>query len=313
MKRPSTPEAAIEKFRWHMTNQTASKNRTVQDYCSTLGVIVRFFRKNGRTCFPWEITQKDVIWLLNSMVERNLKVSTRKSYITPLKLWCSYYDNNEPSKLKIKWPKDTRPNADWITEGQAKNLLTLEMTPYEELLVHCELCLGMRRIEVLRLTIHSFKGNYVNILGKGPQDGKPRTMPYHRDTAKVLARYMRYRQAIISVAMSKRPRTTVVPDDLLIFLKGYTLKTYSEKGSGLDAWLKKLGQRIDYPDLSNHTLRRTFGRTMFYSIVFRSNNNRESALVVVAAMMGIDEIKVLIDYLGINLDDMTEAMEVFSL
>jgi len=313
-RRPLTPEAAIENFRWYLTTQTPAKERTVNDYCATLKVIVRFFRKEGRDCLPWEITQGDVLWLLDSMIERNLKVATRKSYITPLKLWCSYYKNEEPSKLKIRWPKDMRPNADWLREEQARDLLAQEMEPFEELFVHCELCLGMRRIEVLRLTIQSFKGSYVNILGKGPQDGKPRLMPYHRDTAMVLARYMRYRQSVVALATSKKPRSTIVPEDLLIYLKGHTIKTYSEKGSGPDAWLKRLGQLIGYVMLSNHTLRRTFGRTMYRSIIARSAGpNREAALVVVGVMMGIEDVRVLIDYLGINLDDMAEAMEVFAL
>lgn len=313
MRRPSTPEAAIEKFCWHLTNETSNKKRTVNDYCSTLGVIVRFFRDHGRECFPWEVGKEDIIWLLDMMIKRNLKVSTRKSYVTVLKLWCSYYGNEEPSKFKIKWPKDTRPNADWINESQAKNLLAQEMTPCEELLVHCELCLGMRRIEVLRLTVHSFQGSYIDILGKGAQDGKPRRMPYHPDTARVLTRFFNYRNALIALASARRPKTTVVPDNLLIFLKGYVLKTYSEKGSGLDAWLKKLGMKIGYPDLSHHTLRRMFGRTMFKSLISKPNSNREGVLVLISAMMGIDDIRVLIEYLGINLDDMAEAMEAFLL
>lgn len=76
-----------------------------------------------------------------------------------------------------------RPDVDW---------LTLPMSPVQQLIVHCELCLGMRRVEVLWLKTDSFVGDYVDILGKGHQSGKPRRIPYHYDIAAVLDRYMRW-------------------------------------------------------------------------------------------------------------------------
>jgi len=310
MRRPATAESAIESFRNYLTTETTTKSRTIVDYCNTLGVVVRFFRANGRSCMPWEITQEDVNWLITSMMERNLKVSTRRSYVTPLRLWCLYYGNDKPAKMKITWPKDKRILRDWLSDHQARRLLSLDMTPNEELLVHCELCLGMRRIEVLRLTVKSFYDGFVEIIGKGSQDGKPRTMPFHRDTARVVNRYMEYRRSLVSLAKSVRPKTTVVPDDLLIYLRGNTIKTYSEKGSGLDEWIKKLGSRIGYDELSNHTLRRTFGREMWKSLVAKG---RDFASIIVGKMMGIEDEKTLIGYLGIDLDDMSKAMEDFNL
>lgn len=276
--------------------------RTLRFYRDELSTIIRTLERGGRHTFPWDITEEDVKWLLDDYIKRNLTVSTRRGYISALRTWTEYYDNDVVRRMKIRWPADMRPNVDWITQAQAKELLAIPKTPAQDLVVHCELCLGMRRVEILRLRPDSFRGSHVEILGKGSQGGKPRSMPYHRDTDRVVDRYLRYRKALIETVRMQRPNA-VVPESLMIWARGSKLHEYGVKGSGIDEMLKPLGEEIGVR-FSNHTLRRTFGRTMYRSGV---------EVATISKMMGHESIDQTLKYIGVDLDDMNSAMQTFSL
>lgn len=222
--------------------------------------------------------------------------------MSALRTWTKWYGNDVLEKMEIRWPQDMRPNVDWITEEQARRLLEIPKTPVQELMVHCELCLGMRRVEVLRLKVDSFRGSFVEIIGKGAMGGKPRCMPYHRDTSRILNRYMAYRNALVDLARSRRCDVNV-PDSLLIYARGSKLYEYGAKGSGLDAMIVPLGKAIGV-SFSHHTLRRTFGRTMYRSGV---------PPATISKMMGHESIDQTLKYIGVDLDDMTNAMRDFVL
>lgn len=276
--------------------------RTLRFYRDELSTIIRTLERGGRHTFPWDITEEDVKWLLDDYIKRNLTVSTRRGYISALRTWTEYYDNDVVRRMKIRWPADMRPNVDWITQAQAKELLAIPKTPAQDLVVHCELCLGMRRVEILRLRPDSFRGSHVEILGKGSQGGKPRSMPYHRDTDRVVDRYLRYRKALIETVRMQRPNA-VVPESLMIWARGSKLHEYGVKGSGIDEMLKPLGEEIGVR-FSNHTLRRTFGRTMYRSGV---------EVATISKMMGHESIDQTLKYIGVDLDDMNSAMQTFAL
>lgn len=276
--------------------------RTLRFYRDELSTIIRTLERGGRHTFPWDITEEDVKWLLDDYIKRNLTVSTRRGYISALRTWTEYYDNDVVRRMKIRWPADMRPNVDWITQAQAKELLAIPKTPAQDFVVHCELCLGMRRVEILRLRPDSFRGSHVEILGKGSQGGKPRSMPYHRDTDRVVDRYLRYRKALIETVRMQRP-SAVVPESLMIWARGSKLHEYGVKGSGIDEMLKPLGEEIGVR-FSNHTLRRTFGRTMYRSGV---------EVATISKMMGHESIDQTLKYIGVDLDDMNSAMQTFSL
>ena len=276
--------------------------RTLRFYRDELSTIIRTLERGGRHTFPWDITEEDVKWLLDDYIKRNLTVSTRRGYISALRTWTEYYDNDVVRRMKIRWPADMRPNVDWITQAQAKELLAIPKTPAQDLVVHCELCLGMRRVEILRLRPDSFRGSHVEILGKGSQGGKPRSMPYHRDTDRVVDRYLRYRKALIETVRMQRPNA-VVPESLMIWARGSKLHEYGVKGSGIDEMLKPLGEEIGVK-FSNHTLRRTFGRTMYRSGV---------EVATISKMMGHESIDQTLKYIGVDLDDMNSAMQTFAL
>ncbi len=301
-RRPATPMSSVECMIREFKAKSWRAPRTLRFYRDELSTIIRTLERGGRHTFPWDITEEDVKWLLDDYIKRNLTVSTRRGYISALRTWTEYYDNDVVRRMKIRWPADMRPNVDWITQAQAKELLAIPKTPAQDLVVHCELCLGMRRVEILRLRPDSFRGSHVEILGKGSQGGKPRSMPYHRDTDRVVDRYLRYRKALIETVRMQRPNA-VVPESLMIWARGSKLHEYGVKGSGIDEMLKPLGEEIGVR-FSNHTLRRTFGRTMYRSGV---------EVATISKMMGHESIDQTLKYIGVDLDDMNSAMQTFSL
>ncbi len=301
-RRPATPMSSVECMIREFKAKSWRAPRTLRFYRDELSTIIRTLERGGRHTFPWDITEEDVKWLLDDYIKRNLTVSTRRGYISALRTWTEYYDNDVVRRMKIRWPADMRPNVDWITQAQAKELLAIPKTPAQDLVVHCELCLGMRRVEILRLRPDSFRGSHVEILGKGSQGGKPRSMPYHRDTDRVVDRYLRYRKALIETVRMQRP-SAVVPESLMIWARGSKLHEYGVKGSGIDEMLKPLGEEIGVR-FSNHTLRRTFGRTMYRSGV---------EVATISKMMGHESIDQTLKYIGVDLDDMNSAMQTFSL
>lgn len=308
-KHPQTPDATVDKMVRELKEESTLSPRTIRFYREEVNTIIKVFKEHGRNVMPWQINKADVKFLLDFYQDKEYTIQTRIGYISALRKWTAHYGNNVVRDMKIRWPTDMRPNADWLTHEQAVKLLELPKSPVQDLIVHCELCLGMRRIEVLRLNVRSFSGSYVDVLGKGPQGGKPRRIPYHRDTDRVYRRYMDYRDMLIKLARSQYPVSTEVPDTLMIWSRGNRLYSYSLKGEGMNKLLKDLAPGIDYPALSHHTLRRTFGREMYRSMVKQD----KVQVPTIAKIMGHDSIEQCLKYLGIDLDDMTTAMNSFGL
>ena len=301
---PSTPEEAIAAMCSEMERTTVRAPRTIRFYREELATVVKVLRRGGRHTMPQEIDVEDVRWLLDEYIRMRLTVATRRGYISALRTWTRWYGNDVVAGMEIRWPADMRPNVDWLTEEQARALLALPKNPGQDLVVHCELCLGMRRIEVLRLTPESFRldGEFVEILGKGPQGGKPRSMPFHRDTARIFRAYMDYRNAVIALARVQDPNVEI-PPTLMIWIRGSKVSSYTLKGSGIDAMLLPLAEAIG-AHMGNHTLRRTFGRMMYRSGV---------ELATISRMMGHETTAQTLKYIGVDLDDMNAAMRQFKL
>lgn len=239
---------------------------------------------------------------LNILVQylRRYSVSTQKDYLVPLKMMCEFKHNYVFRNIKIVFPSDTRPNVDWLSYEQCRELLSTYMTPQQELIVSLELLHGLRRIEVTRLRLSDLRDDYMIVHGKGRVGGKLRSIPYHPDFEKSLSRWMKVRNEL--KWNCKDPMEQ--PDNLLVYFKGGKLRVYDQiKGSGITKILKELSQRCGIP-FSNHTLRRTFGRELFRSGV---------SIEVIATIYGHTSTSVTMQYLGLDMDDMTDAMKKMKL
>lgn len=281
--------------------------RTVNFYNETAHAVERILIDGGRETDPKKIDRTDFQYLLDYLKAKDYAFQTRKGYIGSLKLYCRLYGNPSVSDWpKARLPPDKRPKVDWLTPDQVRELLSAELDPLQRLVVHLELCLGLRHVEVIRLRTSDIDLNkrLLRIRGKGPAGGKPRTVPYTVGTSQVIEGWEAVRDEMIRKCRQRCPISATVPEELIIWTKAGHLYAYSEEGYGLDKRVclplsKKLGFHF-----SNHTLRRTFGRMLYRSGI---------QIETIATILGHESTDITLRYIGIDLDDMRSALDGFDM
>lgn len=295
-RRPVSPESSITNMLEGMRREGMLTDRSIEFYGEQAKIILKDLQALQLETEPWRLTIEDAQRLLNHWESKGLAVSTRRGYFAALRTWTGYYGNNDLQKMRVIFPTDSRPTADWLTDEQARRLIALPKSPLEDLIIHCELCLGMRRVEVLRLQESDFNytGQFVDIHGKGPRGGKPRRMPFHRDTCRILHAWLKERLQL-SIGCRNNPA------NLLVYRKGQKLYAYQD--SGIDLRLKRIAAALGF-QFSNHTLRRTFGRLMWLAGV---------RIETITKMLGHTSSTTTLRYIGVDMDDMSAAMREFLL
>lgn len=300
-KYPQSVETCIAKLKWHLENEEVCTARTVRFYIEECKIVFDILKTHNSEILPYTVQKTDIIWLLKELERRKLTVSTRRGYISSLRKICKYYNNKVFDELPIHWPRDTRPTVSWLSEDQARTLIECVKTPKEEMLIHLELCMGLRRIEVARLRVDDIHDGYIDVLGKGPLGGKPRTVPFHPDTLMVLKRFFEDRNEIIKRALKKNPDATI-PKELFIHRFEGDLFPYSTvKMTAMNDLLKQVSKRVGF-SFSHHTLRRTFGRLHY---------RNKTPIGTISVLLGHDDPATTMIYLGIDMDDMIVAMNNF--
>lgn len=212
--------------------------------------------------------------------------------ISQLTCFCKWAGNVTIGKIKMSYGDTSRTRVRWLSEDEVLTVMKNVETPLEEIIIHCELALGMRRIEVQRLTLSSFhfgRENYVSVHGKGRNGGKYRRVPLRRDTKAIFDEFLEYRQSVVRG----------YKDNGILLVHGGSegLKGYGK--TGIDKILENLSKRTGVK-FSNHDLRRTFGRRMFRSGV---------PIEEIASILGHEETKTTLKYLGLEHDDLSQAMD----
>lgn len=191
-----------------------------------------------------------------------------------------------------------------MTESQENILLSEPKTALEQMVIHLELYMGLRSVEVCRLRcqdIHYGRSPHLEVRGKGRGDGKYRSVPFHEYTASILDEWLERRQELVNTVRTYDPYWED-PGNLLIWCH-YKNKPlagpYSEMGGSLDrSVIIPLRNRVGF-HFGNHTLRRTFGRNLYHAGV---------NLETIAKILGHESTNETLKYIGVNLDDMNEAM-----
>lgn len=271
-------------------------DKTVEGVLWALRNMMRSLWENGYDVNPRRVGQVEVDYLrvghyaglAQSYIAHNLSI---------LKSFLKWAGNKQING--IRWPVRSwaRPNATWLRDDEAR-LVRAAAEGIERMIVHCELDLGLRRIEVLRLGVSDFRPgrlDTVHVLGKGRHGGKPREVHWHPDTAAELEGYLRLRDAIIAQAKAKNP-DVVVPDSLLVYERAGVVHPY--KKSALDNMISRLAQRTGL-DFTHHTLRRTCGRMMHRAGVPIEN---------IGSILGHSDTKTTVLYLGLDLEDQRASM-----
>ncbi|MFH1578926.1 MAG: site-specific integrase [Thermoplasmatota archaeon] len=269
---------------------------TVKGELWALGNMGRALWEAGFDVCPRRFGQFHIDYLRSVQYE-----GREQSYIAHnlsiLKQFLKWAGNKQTDR--IRWPVRgfARSNADWLQDHEAMILKQLSQG-IERMIVHCEVDLGLRRIEVLRLKVSDFRtgrADSIKVLGKGRHGGKPREISWHQDTPSELEACLVIRDGHIARARSKNPNVEV-PESLLIYERGGGLYPY--KKSAVDGFLEDLGSRSGI-EFSNHTLRRTCGRMMHRS---------GSGIVEIAGILGHSDPKTTMLYLGLDIQDMSQTM-----
>lgn len=303
-KYPVSIDNCIEKLCKSLETDELLAPRTVRYYREQCHCAFNILTERREDVLPYNLDRQDILWFKKAMDEESYAVATQKGYMQATRRIAEYYGNYEVKKVKIRYSYDTRPNADWLTYDQAKQLMDCIKTLNQEVIINCELGMGFRRCEVVRLRPCDINHDNITVIGKGPVGGKLRTVPFHPRTAKILDRYKEYRNSLISSAQCQKRLPISVPDNLLVYSRGNSIFSYSsERMTGIDAQIVKLSEELGF-HFTNHTLRRTFGRTMFHSGV---------PVPTIAKLLGHESTEQTLKYIGINLDDMQSAMQLFRL
>lgn len=279
--------------------------RTVNFYIESVHAVEKILENGGMETAPRKIGKAEILYLLEYCKEHDFTMQTRKGYFSSLRKYCKIFGSSKVSEWpRIRLPPDRRPNATWLTPDQAKALLSAEMDPKQKVVVHLELCLGLRHVEVIRLRVHDIDDIHglIRVRGKGPQGDKPRTLPYTFGTAEAIASWAAMRKDLVERSKKRYPISATIPDELIVWERKDILHPYSEEGYGLDKVVcLKLSEQLGF-HITNHGLRRTFGRALYHSGV---------KIETISAIMGHESTQETLKYIGLGLDDMRAALENF--
>ena len=263
---------------------------TLEEYERVLNQAFNSLKKNDMEFSPRKIGTEEIYFMTHSTFKGRTPYSTR---------WCiciiggflEYCGNPVIQRMKLPWPRCERKSVDWLDPIVAMKLLE-RSRGIERIIVQLELNQGLRRSEVAKLKVSDLSG-FVFVRGKGRGGEKYRKVPYHRDTDRELNWWYEEREERIDGA--RKP--SIVPDNLLLYRKG-TLKPYSPKG--ISVIMEHLSERTGVR-FTNHTLRRTFGRTCWQAGILKET---------IRDLLGHSTVEQTIQYIGINYDDMSTAMQV---
>lgn len=228
---------------------------------------------------PKRISEKEVSHLLKTW---------RPTPIRMFNTFLIWNDNHIMKDMNIRIPK-TEPRRTWLTEEEAQLLVASCQTELERLIVHLELELGFRRIEVQRAKIDHFKGNQILVHGKGQAGGKFGVIPKHPLTDEILADYLTFR----------KEQTLYQNSDYLI-VHHYRGELRRYRGHSLDVILSRPVQRAGLT-ATNHTLRRTFGR-----LIYEETKDLET----VRQLLRHESIEMTKIYIGTTFEKMESALVI---
>ena len=283
-----------------------TKITTRNKYLVELRKFDRILKERGHDPLPWRIDEPVVLDLLNE-AWRDREVSTKKWYTHILDRYLQFYGNRVVEELHLQWPHDLRPNVKWLSEKEYEKLMKIEKSPLEELVINLELGMGFRSVEVCRLRVCDVHYDevipFINIRGKGRGEGKWRSVPFGYDTERVLKRWMEERRKIVERMRMYNPYWKE-PEELAIwchYVDSPVAGPYSEQGHSIDRGpIYKLRERLGF-DFTQHTLRRSYGRRLYHAGV---------KIETISKLLGHDDVRTTYKYLGINMDDMNDAMKI---
>ena len=292
MTRKSPFQRCLAGYVDYMVNEAKFAERTVQQYRWAITRCHDIVREGNGPENPERVSESCLKYLLDHLTgcTRN-----RQYYLSAYAGFLKWTGNQAIQRFKPRWPPAGRIRVDWLEPEQACVVreTAMEMDPLTALIVHLELDLCLRRVEIMRLRAQDVHRDRIDVLGKGRMGGKPRTVSLVPDESQeVFGRYLELRRQLES--QTEGPQT----DKLVVYLqKG---KLFPFKRSALDNRLKALQMETGIKFLGHHTLRRTGGRLMWLARV---------PIETIASVMGHESTEMTLRYIGVNLGDQCKAFE----
>ena len=268
---------------------------TTAEYWRVLNRATEALDEAGLETNPQRIGEEEIDFLRHDLYA-HLKPSVGRLQLSIVGTYLDWCGNPMIRRMKIAWPQDERIHVDWLSLEEARRLMA-EAKGIERIVVHLELCIGLRRCEILRLRIGDVGAGSFSVLGKGRMGGKPRTVPFYPGTIEELRYHFELREETIGRALTERPDQKV-PEALVLHAKyRSTIRPYGE--SAIDDAIKRVATRAGIRQCSNHTLRRTCGRMHWQA---------GTPLETIRKILGHEKVETTLEYIGINFDDMQQAM-----
>ncbi len=291
-RNPSPFQRCITGYVDYMTTEAMYADKTIDEYRWAIIRCHDIVRVGQGPENPERVSRENLEYLLENMTGR---VANRKFNWTAYAGFLKWCGNDAIHDKKPKWPNEQRMKVDWLTEEEAYAVreTAMGMDPLSALIVHLELDLCLRRIEIMRLTTSSIHDNGIDVLGKGRMGGKLRRVSLVAgESEAIIGRYMEHRAELERKATG--PRT----DKLVVHLWHGTLKPYCR--CALDKRLKNIQVASGVSFLGHHTLRRTAGRLMWLA---------KMPIETIASVMGHASTDMTLLYIGVNLDDQAKAFD----
>ena len=188
-------EQATEEFREYLTHYRGYSPSTVTAYGIDLQKFRRFLESRlGRVPSPTEITRQHIIQFGMSL-GGVAPLTLRRKYACLASLFgflqdMGYVQANPAHRLPL--PKIKQPVPIFLTEETAHQLIAAAGKPWQRALVILLLSTGIRRTEVVTITLDDLdlEQRQVLIRGKG---GKERMLPLTEQAVEAIEEYLRHR------------------------------------------------------------------------------------------------------------------------
>jgi len=276
---------------------------TIKHYRGVLNRLMIALMDAKLATNPKKIGKKELLYIKDEYL--TCGEATKKWMIETLTGYCKWAGNFEIGKVILFYGDTSRKRVGWLSDEQAA-IVDANAIGIERLVIHLMKDLGLRRIEVIRLSLKSFDlnaGKYgrVTIHGKGRLGGKYRTITCHPRTRHLFMEYVHGIRAEEIAKVRKLNPKAKIPDHLLIYANesGRCFGEYQK--TAIDKMVQRVSGRVGF-HFTNHDLRRTCGREMYFARV---------EIEKIAHILGHTDTKTTMKYLGLEFMDMDESMSAY--
>ena len=279
--------------------------RHIREIRRVLAQVGSELEANGIACHPSRFGDEQLDCLLNgrwrsaSQSTPGLSPRTRSYNVCLLNGFVKEHGNLAIEKRRLRFHESPVRPRRALEPDQARRLL--EAASRRGIVTHAfvafEMLMGLRRCEVLRITLQDLETDALRVHGKGRGGGKTRWVPYHSEVQRILPDLLAHRAQLVEGHDGEDPGWVFVHTGRSGELRSWG-PTYVDDRI-MSPVFEEAGVRAAW--YLNHALRRTFGRTLW---------SKGVPLEVVSDLLGHRDTKTTIRYLALRRDDMVSAMRV---